>query len=500
MMRRNIARVALAILLIATVAAATGEFSPTRGTSLVYEQNHPHMAYKGGQPYPASYQQTRPKLWKYNWAHSAGVERTGVRSDAQFNQYVDRKSVAGRWFDGNDGNPVAGWGHERIATTFTTAVYPAIPAEDNYFAGQEVRVRLSAVLGLNSVSQYLNGYAPVVIQHNNTNVTSGEIWQGLAKHGLKWFNTSADEMAIRIIQAYDSSSLMVHCNNSDSYVWQEHHDLASRSYQWGNDLTTDGWATFTVPAYQWRICYRHYRPDFFKMSAITETWESPDDQDFVVHGWNTSTIFWKAATEDDHVTGDFAAVAIVPAGTDTSDGNFYGSAGTGSGSAQTNAWPFVQWTPASTTTTTNGDAVKLVPKGYPCSYEKESTAWGTLKPIWTDIGSYPCFSNDLNAMGDFMHEACLTEGSVKGAGLPVETHYLSVQNGIGLVGTDALHPLLDTTSFSSASVLSKGARQVAYFKLPAAGVYDVCYSPLEYRYSVWNTNSTDGDLTPLWFK
>ena len=123
-----------------------------------------------------------------------------------------------------------------------------------------------------------------------------------------------------------------------------------------------------------------------------------------------------------------------------------------------------------TTDFLTADVVKLVPGGFPCTYEKINQR------------EY-CGYNRVSLRG-LLHDSCLRDGAVK--------------NGIMRMGSNQYNPYsmpAFTARTLTLTLLKGGEDLVAYTELPDAGTYDVCFSPKAKR-----TFNSTGLLTPVWYK
>eukprot|EP00760_Papus_ankaliazontas_P005727 PhM_4_TR1273/c0_g1_i1/m.87279 len=262
------------------------------------------------------------------------------------------------------------------------------------------------------------------------------------------FNTSTERFGIQVIAAYPnraSSGRMVTCNSTLSDAWFTSSDVGARVFKYGGEMASQAYATFSAPPFPFRVCMRNV----FNSSLGVSFVEVPD-QYLRVHHTNTSGMFWDAP-ENLH-EGDFASVRVLI--TDT-------------------AWDYRQWYGPSAMPLL-GDTVKLVPAGSPCSYEKKSSRDGQ------GLYSHFCGSRSLSPNGAWATERCAFEGSVV--------------NGVARVGTNSINPLVESVSDGGAII--SPAKQIAFFRLPSAGSYDVCYSSYEFRRIAVNATES----VPLWIK
>eukprot|EP00760_Papus_ankaliazontas_P016054 PhM_4_TR16754/c2_g1_i1/m.26667 len=253
-------------------------------------------------------------------------------------------------------------------------------------------------------------------------------------------NATHDASRLRVIAAFPQRShtgQIQQCNGSNVDVWQEARDLSTRSYAvGGGDLTRQGHATFVAPPFPFRVCFYHYH-----MLNLTypKTWQSPLRGAGVVHT-NASSAFYELL--ENVCTGEYFGMRIVANG---------------------DAWPYALRYPSSSRGT-DGDSVKLVPRGMPCTYEQTRAVY--------------CGSHVVGPTGEWVDAG----GQCRRQGAP--------EYGVGAVGTNALNPIVDT--FASGSTRNL----VAYFRAPTYGLYDVCFSPMDHRSALRSSNIS----APVWFK
>jgi hypothetical protein len=142
-----------------------------------------------------------------------------------------------------------------------------------------------------------------------------------------------------------------------------------------------------------------------------------------------------------------------------------------------------------------GDQMKLVPAGFPCTYEKMSASadrtLNTHKDLASTVKQY-CGSNYVKATtGDFVNQGCVTEGSIA--------------EGVLATGSNTQNPHQAHDTVKASTPVASGSSLLGYAKLPAAGNYDICFSPRVYRLSLLNVsalpyNPTLTNPVPVWFK
>ena len=225
--------------------------------------------------------------------------------------------------------------------------------------------------------------------------TKGSAWATM------FFNATAGSAKVRIIPAFagrgsGATGSRVKCNSHTDF-WQEYWGLTSFKYSWGQSMVTQAYVTFTVPPFPWRVClqavssYRNttlfnatayaggpmprdlqrfskarvgqYWPGkkkdgllrierFIVVNSSYEggntvdgVWQELSNMDTAVQYVNASAPYsWTSSTT--MYAGDFAAIKI-----------------------QQNGYQHDLNIPATTSLIT-ADLVKLVPGGFPCTYEK----------------------------------------------------------------------------------------------------------------------------------
>jgi len=319
--------------------------------------------------------------------------------------------------------------------------------------------------------------------------TQGNHWASI------YFNATAGSAKVRIIPAFSSRGTTgdrIKCNAHTDY-FQEYWGLTASSYQWGHAMVTQAYVTYTVPPFPYRVCYqavasyrnatmsknatfysrvfRHWREQrlldgkkggdadpkmipadrfvvintTYERETVTGVWSDFSNMQTSVQYVNASAPYtWTSSST--MYADDFAAIKI-----------------------QQNGYQHDLYIPASTAINT-GDIVKIVPGGFPCTYEHVNQR---------DYCSY----RRVSLKGTF-HESCVREGSI--------------QHGIPRIGSNQKNPY-SLTSVSATTLtltLIKGGEDlVAYAKLPAAGTYDICFSPKAMR-----TFNATNYITPVFYK
>eukprot|EP00759_Apiculatamorpha_spiralis_P009190 PhF_6_TR15950/c0_g1_i1/m.24818 len=321
---------------------------------------------------------------------------------------------------------IRGWvKRPRLVPMITTTILPPLEKGKAYVAGSEIRVKLS-----------------------------------LQTRAKNFFNVSAGQMAIRVIAAYtgrlQTGTKLSICNTSNTDVWQTSQDVGTSVYKFGRDYSLFAYGTFTVPPFPWRICMKNV----FNNSIGTPWLEIPD-QYLISYSYNYTSVYWQAPTA--LYEGDYAALRIF-----VSDAT----------------WRYQQRYPPSSYQY-RGDNVKLVPAGYPCTYEKTTSRDKNFPNFLTRSSTsqfaHYCGSRAVDVNGHWTSDACMLEGSVV--------------DGVAVVGTSRLNPLVDT--IAQGGTVTGTSNQTAYIRLPAAGSYDVCYSSAHMR-QYYSNRTTES--VPLWMK
>ena len=264
-------------------------------------------------------------------------------------------------------------------------------------------------------------------------------------------NASSQMVAMRVIAAYPnrgSTGTRQLCNSSSADVWQHFGDLGT---QLPIPNTTVAFATMTVPPFPWRVCVSDYDTTWSVATGPSAFREVGNFEHLpFVFGLNESRHFYNTSAEP--VAGDYAAIRILSAFPTVSPSSYRGGL--------------------------DGDTVKLVPAGTPCSTEKLSSRELRTGTRSTDY----CGTNSVNrTTGWWTNPFCLQEGSVG--------------SGVARMGTLNRNPFVDGPWEATVN-----ADLVAYLKLPSAGSYDICYSPLWHRRRLAANWPLSYGAVPVWFK
>eukprot|EP00759_Apiculatamorpha_spiralis_P009371 PhF_6_TR15988/c0_g1_i1/m.25074 len=281
-------------------------------------------------------------------------------------------------------------------------------------------------------------------------------------------------MRIRIINAYSSrattGTTAVKCNASTSTdVWAEFWTASSRWYQWGNQLSTHGQVTFTVPPFPFKVCVKVIADNYNSKTGwkqgtnITSNyvdkgrdkgWADLTNQ-YIQRVNTTAQYLWWGA--DDMFVNDYAAIKI-----------------TQNGFRHTMYYP-------TQNSLLDGDNVKLVPSGFPCTHELPSSHDIAGTAVEEYCGSNAVFTSS----GIWYKDTCVKEGSVT--------------DGVARVGTNKLNPYAAYITYNAGAVQAPD-NLVAYLRLPAAGSYDICYSPMALRKTSRYVFTRFDPAFPVWYK
>ena len=374
-----------------------------------------------------------------------------------------------------------------------------LPARNStvYFAGQEVRALvftrwLSSAFGTN-FSSYL-GRQPHNFRHSQLNLGPGSL-------PFPAFNvTGPSTVRVRVIPAYASrqlsASMVRRCATDQTDIWYETWAMSGRSLMWGKSIALSAYVTFVIPPFPFIVCVKDVsrRPtpkgkyselDAGVDSGYTDTLDTTGRQLLFL----PREPLYLYETGASMLSGDYGHIRFLANGRPSVlTYNVPGS------------WdPFKFY--ASHDVITRGDSVKIVPAGFPCTYEK-STATAELRQ---NVNSYLAIPNAgfeqysgtncvRRTTGEFTSRSCVLEGSVA--------------NGVARTGAESKGPWSAFTNTArdlqrAGDPLKSGDHLVAFLKLPDAGDYDICLSPVSYRRALVNVTSDFASLytaVPVWFK
>jgi hypothetical protein len=347
-----------------------------------------------------------------------------------------------------------------------------------FFAGQEARVRVRTT--------YLNTESSSNITAFLRNVHNAKI--PLSRYGntsmFPAFNISGG-LRFRVIAAYESRTVTsgspVPCQYATD-VWTESWSLSARVLAWGKQLSFSAYSSFIVPPFTWKMCYRDlnaYNRTAGSLNTAakwTEFFNDPFPKPFLEPRY----LYTSSATM---LAGDYAAIKIVVNGRDA-----YHSY---------NGKPFDAHDHfMSGSNLARGDTVKLVPAGYPCTYEKSTSTADLGHNVHTALATTTaqyCGTNYIRATsGTWVNLGCVYEGSV--------------EDGVAFTGSSRNNPWASHSgAVTPGGAVPSGVPLLAYLRLPAAGSYDVCFSPRAYRLALLNVSVTPAskrlvNAVPVWFK
>eukprot|EP00759_Apiculatamorpha_spiralis_P039582 PhF_6_TR38578/c0_g1_i1/m.57285 len=306
----------------------------------------------------------------------------------------------------------------------------------------------------------------------------------MTKNGLGFNASTFGSTKFRVIPAYAnraaSGTTTIRCKQHLDY-WQEIWGMTSATYGFGHRLITQGYVTFTVPPFPFRVCMMAV---VMFSNVTTRNVSNPE--------WRTFAHMKKIPTENFRVVNtsylqntnegvwdEYSNLATTTYFVNrtapyawTSSSTMYEGDYAGIKILQ-NGYNHPFYVPENKVgfDTSAGDSLKLVPAGFPCTYEKYNHR------------EY-CGYNRVTLRGKF-HNQCIREGSV--------------QHGILRVGTNRYNPFSMNT-YSSRILrnldIADGEDLVGYTQLPKQGSYDICYSPRARRiYNVSNNR-----ISPVWWK
>ena len=383
---------------------------------------------------------------------------------------------------------------------FNAQLYPT--ANTTYFAGQEVRMRVSTVFfSLESfrygstLSTYFSGDAA-----HNSKLPLSQLWTTTVFTNLGYRNatilnetlfpafnvTGPSAVRVRVVAAYSSrassSGQQLSCNSATD-VWHEFWGMSGRSTAWGRDMAFSGYVTLTVPPFHWKVCVKdatdkNTTRDGQSMDTTSSGWTEFRNDPGVQSFMEPLYLWYGSSTMS---VGDYAAIRVVANG--RGDGTW--------NSKSFDPFDFA----INNKGTTQGDQMKLVPAGFPCTYEKMSSNADYVHNLPSFLATTTkqyCGSNYIHpTTGAFVNGDCSAEGSI--------------QEGVIATGSNAQNPYQSHSTLTAGAPVASGRSLVGYLKLPAAGNYDICYSPKAYRLSLLNVSATPYNpklvnAVPVWFK
>jgi len=366
---------------------------------------------------------------------------------------------------------------------FRVDVYP-FSNSSRLFAGQEARLRVSTTL--------------FNLEKYRVSTTSLEtfahfpLWAwaaGARLLNLTAFNiTGPSAVRVRIVPAFPSrasSGIEVPCFKQTD-VWQESWGMSARSTAWGRELAFSGYVTFTAPPFPWKACFKDTTDKNSTRKGMTRGMDTEStnwlefDHTIGVQYVRDPLYVWQGASSMQ--VGDFAAIRV--GSTANPDYSLYN---------------LRHFNPTEFTIGTGGligDQMKFVPAGFPCTYEKMSASSDAVHNVGSKIDADTnakqyCGSNAIAATSArFLTSTCVAEGSIA--------------EGVFKTGTNTQNPFATFTTLTNARV-TNSETLVGYTRLPAAGDYDICFSPAAYRKAIINVTIAPVNVklvnpVPVWFK
>ena len=373
------------------------------------------------------------------------------------------------------------YGDPRTAGNKFVATLVGSSMQNNSFpAGQEVRMVVASAHAVNVSAPYERRISYLLRFGNYTLLPA--------------FNaTGPSAVRVRVIAAHSTRTATlgatVPCSAGATHdTWFEHWGMAPRRLAFGRHVLLSGFVTFTAPPFNFRFCVKDTQAaNATRDGTPTDTglnsgWAEFENQYEKYVKFNEPVIVWKTPSATTLEEGDFSAIEIL--------GNAPMRPIVSSGAAPLNISAF-----------SLVDSVKLVPFGYPCTYEKEDSSTEHLVSTMTTGKGQYCGANAVQAStGLWLNSNCGTEGAVAG--------------GVARVGARTINPFATTSTVGAAQESSWTATRtdrshlVAYFKLPAAGQYDVCVSSRWWRRTAFQmsqmTPGQEGgyarNAMPVWIK
>jgi hypothetical protein len=267
---------------------------------------------------------------------------------------------------------------------FNAQIYPT--ANTTFFAGQEVRMRVSTVyfnLEKFRYSTYATGSQYFQGDHaHNYKLKLSDIHVRRA-HGRDWFQnrtylnetyfpsfniSGPSGVRVRVVAAYSSRTAstgqQLSCHQATD-VWQEFWGMSGRSTAWGRDMAFSAYVTINVPPFAWKVCIKDTsdknttRDGRSLGTDTTSTGWGEFENDPGVLRFREPLFLWFGSTT--MTTGDYAAISVVT-----------------NGRGDYNLWNGKAFDPYDFSVNWGnsliGDQMKFVPAGFPCTYEKSSAS------------------------------------------------------------------------------------------------------------------------------
>jgi hypothetical protein len=408
--------------------------------------------------------------------------------------------------------------HPRFANVLTDKGLPAVTRAGNAFrgellnegihsnntipAGQDIRLMVYTAYLANVTLDTRTARRDKVLPFSGLHAPSNFRLSALLKLGnytlLPAYNVSGPSpVRVRVITAYASREIRdvfrrdvpVQCTQGNKHdVWYETWAMAPRNLAFGRQMVFSSFTTFTAPPFHWRLCIKDStRRNASVAGDVIDAGVNSDWREFVNFNqrtwrYNKPLYLWRTPTATSEA-GDYGSIEIVA------------------------MWDKRRLLRARTYNASKfslADSVKLVPAGFPCTYEKPGERIDRAVSTNRLRTDQYCGSNVVHpATGDWLQTlSCELEGSVRG--------------GVARIGTRSQNPFATDTAPPTDFITSTQRdldTLVAYLQFPDMGDYDVCVSTRDYRrarynnsvasYRVSGRNITERyarNAVPLWFK
>ena len=346
-----------------------------------------------------------------------------------------------------------------------------LPGESAFYAGQDVRIGVTDVLG-DTVKAFFN--------YTDQAGYDIRVYEYVAAFGTfcENYNLNATDPSYKLVHVIDS---------------QIGFGLSVADYMVNRTYVPTAFSTFTAPHHsvQFIICYRRSKTrsdltarNYFPRDGEWELFRTKT-QDNVFRSRPTETFYSLPETP---TPNQFVVVKLFSFGfnfttpvncsSDTTKMQVFGTNGT-----------YAQWE------CLKGDAIKIVPRGKPCTYETKYEKMG--HPY---LGTYY-----VKDSGELHHEAALGlfEGAEDG-GVGILSSSMANPFTHGTAASDATMPRIATDPSIAPSAASTAS---VYLKMPKKiGQYEVCFSSMEQRAVLKKGRTSLGPVSqyphdvPLWKK
>ena len=377
-----------------------------------------------------------------------------------------------------------------MGNRFVGQIMAGSQQNNTYAAGQEVRAMIATA--------YLANITAKAQRVANIKLPSGTITSLLSLGNYSYmpaFNASGPSpVRVRVISAYATRTATVaaqpwvRCSAGSAHdVWAEFWGMAPRNLAFGGQMIFSGFVTFTAPPFNFRLCVKDVtlrnktRSGIVTDSSRNANWmELENYKQGQIERFREPLFLWRAPPKaTTHYAGDYAAFEIL---------------------ANNPPRGLLNGKPVNVSAFSLSDSIKLVPWGYPCTYEKRTERLDKTASTANDIKQY-CGSNAVASNGEWIDTSCPLEGAVAG--------------GVARAGSRDMNPFAATTGYPTAetttwtSTATTRTNLIAYLQLPAAGSYDVCVSTKAYRRLRYATgltrvgggyNGFASQAQPVWFK